>query len=956
MKWIIPLIALGIILIGSSIAQISLEPPATKENITWNDDCSVRCVGDNCKQILGQTFNVKDSDEKCKAREDAQSLKNSPFYLNISYDGVHKVECHDFNWTHRDCTFSLSENATDKLSKDIPITVLKTNETYKMEQLEKQQPIDEDKLYVTVSEQNVNFETKEDSLRTVLAVAHNEIIKYGSGSTTIKLDDTTIEILADLFAQDAAPTSDDNEDQIRWNISSIPVSATISDATMCLWIADCLIDCPDNDVTFWRVDDQSWDETISTGDFDSQTTDTETTGKTWNSTADDSWACLNVTTALIADYDDGNDDFTIRYFDPDNPHDGGSTAVNDEHAFGLGFGGQTDAGFFKMEDREDTMGTGNTPYLDITYTEADLAPTWSTNTTNSTLAGTPIEHRISWADAVNLSGYVFGLCNGTWNGTNCLLSEWCDGTAGACAGWDNETACNWDGGCSWSEDVGNEYFVQYGEATFGSSTTDTATITAVDQSRAFIIGYMTGDSGAGDAAEHLINFRFTADTTITATRGETGDTPIWTYFVVEAKNEQFEVQMPSVMNMAATVYTDTEDIGTNVQTEYAMVVGYCTAGSSGTGDVQDGNARFAMSDNDTVLATRGTAADGVSASCYAQVIEWNPDYVGGVQSGVITLAGTLPTTDTITAVNLSSSFLYYNWDSESNGLQQTFPECWLSDSTTVSCTRWSSTAYTNDIQYYVVTNITDTNVTHGRWTDAPDTSDTYSVTVHEVNRSLTAVFSGGSTMGTGTAMPRNRWSCIMNSDTTIDYDIYYGDTTYGQREESFSMVQFPNTQAEGGNCSGTPDPCSTYDASQVNCERVTCDWNSHGDWVNDTWTAMIGTDNWSNVTKTVNSTVGVTIGWKAFANDSSDNWNTTHNFQYVTTTAVGDSCDYSSGDFEIDCSENCVIDSATDVGGNDVIFSNSGEVLANVTVENIGMTLLSSGCTITLGSGIIWTL
>ncbi len=56
-------------------------------------------------------------------------------------------------------------------------------------------------------------------------------------------------------------------------------------------------------------------------------------------------------------------------------------------------------------------------------------PTYSLNSTNSTTAGTPVEHRLKWTDNVGLSGYIFQFCNGTWNGTYCLgsTSNWLSG-------------------------------------------------------------------------------------------------------------------------------------------------------------------------------------------------------------------------------------------------------------------------------------------------------------------------------------------------------------------------------------------------------------------------------------------------------------------------------------------------------------------------------------------------
>jgi len=74
----------------------------------------------------------------------------------------------------------------------------------------------------------------------------------------------------------------------------------------------------------------------------------------------------------------------------------------------------------------------------------------------------------------------------------------------------------------------------------------------------------------------------------------------------------------------------------------------------------------------------------------------------------------------------------------------------------------------------------------------------------------------------------------------------------------------------------------TYSDSELSGYIFSFD-NGTGTLVNDSWVAMTGTLNWSNVTKTVNSTVGATINWKVHANDTSDNWNNSETFSYVTT-------------------------------------------------------------------------
>jgi hypothetical protein len=62
--------------------------------------------------------------------------------------------------------------------------------------------------------------------------------------------------------------------------------------------------------------------------------------------------------------------------------------------------------------------------------------------------------------------------------------------------------------------------------------------------------------------------------------------------------------------------------------------------------------------------------------------------------------------------------------------------------------------------------------------------------------------------------------------------------------------------------------------------------NGTGTFTNDSWVSMTGTNNWSNVSKIVNSTVGSTIRWRVYANDTASptNLNATDIFVYNTTS------------------------------------------------------------------------
>lgn len=59
--------------------------------------------------------------------------------------------------------------------------------------------------------------------------------------------------------------------------------------------------------------------------------------------------------------------------------------------------------------------------------------------------------------------------------------------------------------------------------------------------------------------------------------------------------------------------------------------------------------------------------------------------------------------------------------------------------------------------------------------------------------------------------------------------------------------------------------------------------NGTGTLANSSFVTFSGTQNWSNVTKYVNETVGSTVRWRVFTNDSSNNRNSTSLFTYTTT-------------------------------------------------------------------------
>jgi parallel beta-helix repeat protein len=122
-------------------------------------------------------------------------------------------------------------------------------------------------------------------------------------------------------------------------------------------------------------------------------------------------------------------------------------------------------------------------------------------------------------------------------------------------------------------------------------------------------------------------------------------------------------------------------------------------------------------------------------------------------------------------------------------------------------------------------------------------------------------------------------------------------------------------------------------------------------WVNDSWVPMAGTGNWSNVTKSVNTTVGANISWYVWANDTSNNINQSAVFSYVTTAGNTCSCP-ASGNWAGVCSDNCTISSNCNMQGNNVSITGTGHwaLAANITnwkKVHIEGTSSSATCTVT---------
>jgi len=117
-----------------------------------------------------------------------------------------------------------------------------------------------------------------------------------------------------------------------------------------------------------------------------------------------------------------------------------------------------------------------------------------------------------------------------------------------------------------------------------------------------------------------------------------------------------------------------------------------------------------------------------------------------------------------------------------------------------------------------------------------------------------------------------------------------------QVSEYWIVVEYtPDTQAPtysntGTNTTLVGQPCEFHALwnDNINVSGFIFGTNNTGTWINDTWVVFSvffnSTASWSNVTKTLNSTV-IVVQWCVWANDTSNNWNNTGIQSF--TTVVG---------------------------------------------------------------------
>jgi hypothetical protein len=180
-------------------------------------------------------------------------------------------------------------------------------------------------------------------------------------------------------------------------------------------------------------------------------------------------------------------------------------------------------------------------------------------------------------------------------------------------------------------------------------------------------------------------------------------------------------------------------------------------------------------------------------------------------------------------------------------------------------------------------------------------------------------------------------NCTLDSVIRI---MFISDSSGNGEDFWVDCINFSVYTAVPSTCSGTPDNCDTYDddLSGDNCTDFGCDWTAQSKEYNQEFS--YSDDAWR-----VNCTIPCCTGGSAFTGLQDLFLNATYDGNTYNETetnaidygSVGDTCSCpASGDWNIDCSDNCVIETDCNMQGNDVIMTGNGLVNIQALIHNYG--------------------
>jgi hypothetical protein len=872
------------------------------------------CLNGKCWVAIYGGIRFVEEDGEWKKIEDAKSLKGKGFQVvYLENDGEHNIEVEDFNYTT--IKFKALIKSNKSVNKKIP---------FKLDNIIKK----DIRLKDASEKSDVVFELDN-------VFAHN--YTFGEGSTTIKLQYPDNETLDDTHVGKAYPTQNYGSNQslrvyqlsysperiyIKFNISSVPANQVIENAQLALFLDSYSV--PGPSVSAYNVYNQTWtEETITWDDqpcnvtFDS--TKCNSTAESAVTISDLEWINWTVTNAVLNSYSQGNKNVSIMLKTPED-----SSTSKAASAFSKEY---TTASF--------------RPYLNITYSPDTTAPTYSKNTTNTTVEGKPCNFSLEWADNIFLNPfgqYIFST-NNTFNENNpwtgsCSCIKHCTSYPG-CNGYCTATTCSSRNNSQSSSTCSCD---QSGDCSMGPVVCSSSPLTCTPTGNCSY----TCDSGYYNCDGNNTN-------------GCEATTPCWTNytavnFTTTPQNATYVKTLPSIFTTIAWCFYATDNAGnwngTNCQSGNQFLLTTTddieTPPTIGTVNIQPTSGSYtassfivnaSVSDNFALNTSSCAVCNSTSSPCNS----WSSGtYSGSSTSGYCykscsgysdgqVIYANVTINDTVNNIGTGTQ-VSRTIDATNPTSSIPVPDSgsWQNQSFNANLTYTDSGSGLQTCQYKVNTS----SGTRVDWTSAGSCSGSSWST----NKSITVGTSSNcNVQGANACTVQVRANDSVNnagSETSKSFSIDWTAPSWSLNSTNTSRA-------------GTPVLFSLNWSDNINLSsyRFYLD-NCTGNFVNIQNVTLTGQANWSNVTVTVNDTLFCRIRWYISANDTANLWNTSNNFSFYTVPTF---CDKDIPGLPYTITESnkyyCLINN-TSTSGNGITFASG---VQNSTLDGLGFYINGTG-------------
>jgi parallel beta-helix repeat protein len=468
---------------------------------------------------------------------------------------------------------------------------------------------------------------------------------------------------------------------------------------------------------------------------------------------------------------------------------------------------------------------------------------YSSNSTNSTIAGSLINHSLYWQSSEGLSGYIFSFCNGSFSNQ--------------------------------SSSQNTTYYPQTITANItGFNTSSPSNLNAQDG-----VTYNLTENQSGTVAGGVTNFvsyyNFSLSSPTVKAYGQTQDAGTGS---TNPDNNALDWTRGWVgTNLTAGAYSALQTGGRSAN---------FTNVNLGNNVEPFGRFNFTIAEPITditwifVSMTQKEYAS-MTESCYYYIA----NFVAGSWDAFAT--ATSSATDVVGSSNLTSSLSNYI----DPVTKQLVILSWGVDIDN------GEGCAVNDVNVTIGYSTTTTAPVYRAEVEHNATGVSYTGTINNITASINFTTNVTSTLNmTIYNFKDNLWNSTICNNGTATANTWYswscnattGNPAFYNSSTGVIRVRLNGTSLNTAQATIREDNVNfTVSYQQTTVVNYSCS-DSSAILTNDTWASMTGIGNWSNVTKIVNSTVGSTIKWCYYANDTSNNWNgssCTTPFSYLTTSA-----------------------------------------------------------------------